>query len=70
VQLDLFGDYKSNVALYPSFLEYFRTPSMRPLSRDAMPRSGWRRRSGRNANGIGEAAITKFAWHSSLHADL
>jgi pimeloyl-ACP methyl ester carboxylesterase len=24
VQLDLFGDYKSNVALYPSFQEYFR----------------------------------------------
>jgi pimeloyl-ACP methyl ester carboxylesterase len=23
-QLDLFGDYKSNVALYPSFQEYFR----------------------------------------------
>jgi pimeloyl-ACP methyl ester carboxylesterase len=25
VQLDLLGDYKSNVALYPSFQEYFRT---------------------------------------------
>jgi pimeloyl-ACP methyl ester carboxylesterase len=25
VQLDLFGDYKSNVALYPGFQEYFRT---------------------------------------------
>ena len=25
VQLDLFGDYKSNVALYPSFQQYFRT---------------------------------------------
>jgi pimeloyl-ACP methyl ester carboxylesterase len=25
VQLDLFGDYKSNVALYPTFQEYFRT---------------------------------------------
>jgi pimeloyl-ACP methyl ester carboxylesterase len=25
VQLDLFGDYKSNVTLYPSFQEYFRT---------------------------------------------
>jgi pimeloyl-ACP methyl ester carboxylesterase len=24
VQLDLFGDYKSNVALYPKFQEYFR----------------------------------------------
>ena len=24
IQLDLFGDYKSNVALYPSFHEYFR----------------------------------------------
>jgi pimeloyl-ACP methyl ester carboxylesterase len=24
VQLDLFGDYKSNVALYPAFHEYFR----------------------------------------------
>jgi hypothetical protein len=24
VQLDLFGDYKSNVALYPIFQEYFR----------------------------------------------
>ena len=25
IQLDLFGDYKSNVALYPSFHKYFRT---------------------------------------------
>ena len=25
VQLDLFGDYKSNVALYPAFQEYFKT---------------------------------------------
>jgi pimeloyl-ACP methyl ester carboxylesterase len=25
VQLDLFGDYKGNVALYPAFQEYFRT---------------------------------------------
>jgi pimeloyl-ACP methyl ester carboxylesterase len=25
VQLDLFGDYQSNVAQYPSFQEYFRT---------------------------------------------
>jgi pimeloyl-ACP methyl ester carboxylesterase len=25
VQLDLFGDYESNVALYPSFQKYFRT---------------------------------------------
>jgi pimeloyl-ACP methyl ester carboxylesterase len=25
VQLDLFGDYKGNVALYPTFQEYFRT---------------------------------------------
>lgn len=25
IQLDLFGDYKSNVALYPEFQDYFRT---------------------------------------------
>jgi pimeloyl-ACP methyl ester carboxylesterase len=25
IQLDLFGDYKTNVALYPKFQEYFRT---------------------------------------------
>ena len=25
MQLDLFGDYKSNVALYPAFQNYFRT---------------------------------------------
>ena len=25
MQLDLLGDYKSNVALYPSFQKYFRT---------------------------------------------
>jgi pimeloyl-ACP methyl ester carboxylesterase len=25
IQLDLFGDYKRNVALYPSFQQYFRT---------------------------------------------
>jgi pimeloyl-ACP methyl ester carboxylesterase len=24
IQLDLFGDYKSNVALYPAFQNYFR----------------------------------------------
>jgi pimeloyl-ACP methyl ester carboxylesterase len=30
VQLDLFGDYKSNVALYPTFQAYFRT-RMPPL---------------------------------------
>src|SRR6202021_2554994 len=24
IQLDLFGDYKSNVALYPTFQDYFR----------------------------------------------
>jgi pimeloyl-ACP methyl ester carboxylesterase len=32
VQLDLFGDYKSNVALYPAFQEYFRTQKPRFLS--------------------------------------
>jgi pimeloyl-ACP methyl ester carboxylesterase len=25
VQLDLFGDYKSNISLYPAFQDYFRT---------------------------------------------
>jgi pimeloyl-ACP methyl ester carboxylesterase len=25
IQLDLFGDYQSNVALYPTFQDYFRT---------------------------------------------
>ena len=25
MQLDLFGDYKSNVALYPTFQKYFRS---------------------------------------------
>ena len=25
IQLDLFGDYKSNIALYPAFQKYFRT---------------------------------------------
>lgn len=32
VQLDLFGDYKSNVALYPTFQEYFRTHKPRMLA--------------------------------------
>jgi pimeloyl-ACP methyl ester carboxylesterase len=32
VQLDLFGDYKSNVALYPVFQEYFRTHRPRFLA--------------------------------------
>jgi pimeloyl-ACP methyl ester carboxylesterase len=32
VQLDLFGDYKSNVVLYPSFREYFRTHKPRLLA--------------------------------------
>jgi pimeloyl-ACP methyl ester carboxylesterase len=32
VQLDLFGDYKSNVALYPSFQAYFRTHKPRFLA--------------------------------------
>ncbi len=31
IQLDLFGDYKSNVALYPTFQEYFRTKQPRML---------------------------------------
>jgi pimeloyl-ACP methyl ester carboxylesterase len=32
VQLDLFGDYKSNVALYPTFQKYFRTYKPRLLA--------------------------------------
>jgi pimeloyl-ACP methyl ester carboxylesterase len=32
VQLDLFGDYKSNVALYPAFQTYFRTHKPRFLA--------------------------------------
>jgi pimeloyl-ACP methyl ester carboxylesterase len=32
VQLDLFGDYKSNVALYPAFQEHFRTHKPRFLA--------------------------------------
>jgi pimeloyl-ACP methyl ester carboxylesterase len=32
IQLDLFGDYKSNVALYPAFQEYFRTRRPRLLA--------------------------------------
>jgi pimeloyl-ACP methyl ester carboxylesterase len=32
VQLDLFGDYKSNVALYPTFQKYFRTHKPRLLA--------------------------------------
>jgi len=32
IQLDLFGDYKSNVALYPTFQNYFRTHKPRFLA--------------------------------------
>jgi pimeloyl-ACP methyl ester carboxylesterase len=32
VQLDLFGDYQSNVALYPAFQQYFRTHKPRFLA--------------------------------------
>ncbi len=32
LQLDLFGDYKSNVALYPTFQNYFRTHKPRFLA--------------------------------------
>jgi pimeloyl-ACP methyl ester carboxylesterase len=32
IQLDLFGDYKSNVALYPSFQNYFRAHKPRFLA--------------------------------------
>ncbi|MFS2110700.1 alpha/beta fold hydrolase [Sphingomonas sp. Sphisp140] len=32
VQLDLFGDYKSNVALYPAFQDFFRTHQPRFLA--------------------------------------
>ena len=32
VQLDLLGDYKSNVALYPRFQEYFRKHKPRLLA--------------------------------------
>ena len=39
IQLDLFGDYQSNVALYPKFQEYFRT------SRPPLPRGMGQERS-------------------------
>ena len=32
IQLDLFGDYRSNVALYPAFQQYFRTHQPRLLA--------------------------------------
>ena len=32
IQLDLFGDYNSNVALYPTFQGYFRTHKPRFLA--------------------------------------
>ena len=32
VHLDLFGDYKSNVALYPAFQEYFRASKPRLMA--------------------------------------
>jgi pimeloyl-ACP methyl ester carboxylesterase len=32
VQLDLFGDYKSNITLYPAFQDYFRTHKPRFLA--------------------------------------
>ncbi len=32
IQLDLFGDYKSNIALYPTFQDYFRTHKPRFLA--------------------------------------
>ena len=32
IQLDLFGDYNSNVALYPTFQDYFRTHKPRFLA--------------------------------------
>jgi pimeloyl-ACP methyl ester carboxylesterase len=32
IQLDLLGDYKSNVALYPTFQNYFRTHKPRFLA--------------------------------------
>jgi pimeloyl-ACP methyl ester carboxylesterase len=32
IQLDLFGDYKSNVTLYPTFQDYFRTHKPRFLA--------------------------------------
>jgi len=32
VQLDLFGDYKSNIALYPAFQAYFRVHQPRLLA--------------------------------------
>jgi hypothetical protein len=40
IQLDRFGDYKSNVALYPAFLNYFRTHKPRFLPAGA--ESFWR----------------------------
>ena len=32
MQLDLFGDYQSNVALYPAFQQYFRAHKPRLLA--------------------------------------
>jgi pimeloyl-ACP methyl ester carboxylesterase len=54
IQLDLFGDYKSNVALYPSFQQYFRThkPPLlgqeRPFLSSAWSRGIQARYSGRH----------------------
>ena len=50
VQLDLFGDYKSNVALYPSFQQYFRTHKP-PLS--VLPSAGRRSVPARHSRGGG-----------------
>ena len=39
IQLDLFGDYQSNVALYPKFQEYFRTQRPPLLNHWLAPRT-------------------------------
>jgi pimeloyl-ACP methyl ester carboxylesterase len=55
-QLDLFGDYKSNVALYPTFQKYFRglqtrySESDRPLLRHRALRAGDACRGNRRSN--------------------
>jgi hypothetical protein len=58
VQLDLFGDYKSNVALYPTFQNYFRTHSRPCLPRGARTIPSSCRRARRRSSATSQALLS------------
>ena len=60
LQLDLFGDYKSNVALYPAFQKYFRTAQAAAVGRVGQARSVLPAARGRGVSPRLPNAVVRF----------